>query len=133
VRQSLHRSLHRTVDDSANAPTSKNPSHGAAQCDALRLAAGAASESGRRGRAVDERTDIFALGVVLFEITTGTRPFDGTSEAARVAATMGAEPPPMSATRSDVPPSLDRVVKKCLAKDPEARWQDAGDLADELL
>jgi serine/threonine protein kinase len=69
------------------------------------------------GRTADGRTDIFALGVVLYEMTTGKRPFDGTSHASLAASIMSAEPPPMSASSAGVPPTFDRVVRKCLAKD----------------
>jgi serine/threonine-protein kinase len=84
------------------------------------------------GRTADPRTDIFALGAVLYEMTTGQRAFAGTSQASVVTAIMSSEPPLISASRDGVPRTLDRVVKKCLAKDPDARWQDAGDLAAEL-
>jgi serine/threonine protein kinase len=84
------------------------------------------------GTAADQRTDIFALGAVLFEAVTGRRAFSGTNTAELIAAIMTANPPNISTCRGDTPPALDRVVNKCLAKDPEARWQNAGDLATAL-
>jgi serine/threonine-protein kinase len=84
------------------------------------------------GRTADARSDIFALGVVLFEMITGRRPFNGTSQAQLVAEIMSAEPPDITTVRPDAPPGLDRIVKKCLAKDADARWQNAGDLATAL-
>jgi Tol biopolymer transport system component len=79
----------------------------------------------------DARTDIFAFGAVLYEAITGRRAFDGDSHAAVVGAIMRAHPRPMAETRP-VPAVLDRVVATCLAKDPDERWQNAGDLAREL-
>jgi predicted Ser/Thr protein kinase len=84
------------------------------------------------GQATDARTDIFALGAVVFEMLTGRRAFDGGSPARTMTAILETDPPAVSSLRSGVPPAIDRVVHKCLAKDPEARWQSARDLADEL-
>ena len=84
------------------------------------------------GRDADERTDIFALGVVLFEMTTGRRPFQGTSRASLTAAILTERPPLVSTVLETAPPAVDRVIEKCLAKDPDERWQSARDLASEL-
>jgi hypothetical protein len=84
------------------------------------------------GRETDARTDIFALGVVLYEMTTGRRPFQGTSHAGLAAAILTCDPPPVSSLMPLAPVGFDRIVRKCLAKDPDERWQSARDLASEL-
>jgi serine/threonine protein kinase len=84
------------------------------------------------GRRADARTDIFALGAVIYEMTTGRKAFQGDSHARVIAGILNADPAPISPLREDVPPALDRTVRKCLLKDPDARWQTASDLADEL-
>jgi serine/threonine-protein kinase len=83
------------------------------------------------GQPVDARTDIFAAGAVLYEMVTGRPPFAG-NDASLIAAIMNVDPPPLSAARAGISPTLDRIAKRCLAKDPDARWQSAGDLAAEL-
>jgi len=84
------------------------------------------------GQDADARTDIFAFGVVLYEMLTGTRAFAGKTHASLIGAILKDEPPPISHAQPIAPPALDRVVKKCLAKDPDRRWQSASDLHDEL-
>ena len=84
------------------------------------------------GRAADARTDIFAFGAVVYEMLTGKKAFEGKSQATLIAAIIGSEPASIVASQPVAPLSLDRLVKKCLAKDPEARWQTARDLRDEL-
>jgi len=83
------------------------------------------------GKAIDARADLFALGVVLYEMLTGRKPFDGDSPARVMAAVLHATPS-VAGLRPDTPAALDRVVTACLAKDPDARWQSAGDLARQL-
>ncbi|HEV2521582.1 MAG TPA: protein kinase [Candidatus Acidoferrales bacterium] len=84
------------------------------------------------GKEVDARTDIFAFGVVVYEMATGKRAFEGKSQASLMAAILERDPPPMSLLQPMTPPALDRVVKRCLAKEPEKRWQTASDLREEL-
>ncbi len=84
------------------------------------------------GQEADARSDIFALGCVLYEMVTGRRAFEGKSTAKVVAAIMTTEPPAVTTLSPLTPAPLDRVIKKCLAKDPEERRQSAGDLSSEL-
>jgi Tol biopolymer transport system component len=85
-----------------------------------------------QGRSVDARTDIFALGEIIFEMVTGRKPFEGQTQASVIAKILEVDPPPMSATGALSPPSLDRVVQRCPAKEPEERWQSARDVLLEL-
>ena len=84
------------------------------------------------GKEADARSDLFALGAVLYEMATGRRAFEGKSAASVMAAVLERDPPPLSTAAPLAPPALERLVRKCLAKDPSARWQTAADLADEL-
>jgi serine/threonine protein kinase len=84
------------------------------------------------GKDVDARTDIFAFGVVVYEMATGKKAFEGKTQASLIAKILEIDPPPISSLQPMTPPALDRVVRKCLAKEPEKRWQDASDLCDEL-
>ena len=84
------------------------------------------------GREADARSDLFAFGAMLYEMLTGRRAFAGESQASVIAAILEIDPPPIGTAQPLTPPALDRVVRKCLAKDPEARWQTARDLVDEL-
>ena len=84
------------------------------------------------GTEADPRTDIFALGALLYEMATGRRAFEGKSKASLIAAILSSQPPPISSVQAVVPPALDHVVRKCLEKDPGDRWQSAHDVASEL-
>ena len=84
------------------------------------------------GKPADARTDIFAFGALLYEILTGKRAFEGTSQASLISAILSSDPPLIAFLQPLSPPALDRVVKKCLAKDPDERWQSAHDLTSEL-
>ena len=84
------------------------------------------------GADADARSDIFAFGAIFHEMVTGTRAFEGKNRALLIAAIATLELDPLSKTQRSAPPALDHIAKRCLAKDPEERWQTAHDLTVQL-
>jgi Tol biopolymer transport system component len=85
-----------------------------------------------RGRPADARSDIFAFGAILFEMLSGKRAFHGDSAADTMSAILREDPPDLSATNQNVSPGLERILRHCLEKTPEQRFQSARDLAFDL-
>jgi eukaryotic-like serine/threonine-protein kinase len=84
------------------------------------------------GQEADARTDIFALGAVLYEMLAGRKAFEGKSHASLISQIMSAQPPALSTLQTLSPATLDQLVGQCLAKDPEVRWQSARDVKAQL-
>ncbi|MBI2678274.1 MAG: serine/threonine-protein kinase [Candidatus Koribacter versatilis] len=84
------------------------------------------------GGETDARSDIFSFGAVVYEMVTGRRAFSGKTQASVIAAVLASEPPPISSLVPMTPPALDRVVRTCMAKDPDERFQSAHDVLLQL-
>ncbi len=84
------------------------------------------------GKPVDPRTDIFSIGVLLYEMATGKRPFEGDTQPALMSSILKDTPPPITSRRDELPRDLDRIIQRCLEKDPDQRLQTARDLLNEL-
>ncbi|MDE3260797.1 MAG: serine/threonine-protein kinase [Acidobacteriota bacterium] len=84
------------------------------------------------GKPADARSDIFSFGATVYEMLTGRRPFDGDNPANVIGAILRDTPAPLRGTNGSIPSRLDRLVRTCLAKDPDARWQTTRDLKREL-
>jgi Tol biopolymer transport system component len=85
-----------------------------------------------KGLVTDTRSDLFAFGAIVHEMVTGRKAFPGSSTTNLIGAILDENPPPISTSQPLAPAALDRLVQKCLAKDPNERWQTARDLLDEL-
>ncbi len=85
------------------------------------------------GKEVDGRSDIFSFGAVLYEMVTGKRAFEGKSQLSVASAILEKESDPITTLKPLTPPVLDRTIRKCLAKNPDERWQSASDLATQLI
>ena len=84
------------------------------------------------GKEADSRSDIFAFGAVLYEMLTGRKAFEGKSQASLIASILTSDPPAMKELEPMAPAALERTVRRCLAKEPDSRWQSARDLGSEL-
>src|SRR5262249_41135980 len=85
-----------------------------------------------RGQETDHRADIFSFGMILYEMLSGKRAFNGASVADVMSAILKEEPPELSETNSKISPALEKIVRRCLEKKPERRFQTASDLTFAL-
>ena len=85
-----------------------------------------------QGRDTDERTDVFAFGILLYEMLTGRKAFEGTNDASLIGNILHAEPPSLSSVEPSTPPPLDRLIRACLVKDPSARCQTVAEIQTQL-
>src|SRR5438132_8129254 len=85
-----------------------------------------------QGYAADARADIFSYGAVMYEMATGRKAFEGKTRSSLATAIVASDPPPIVSIQPLTPPGLDRIIRTCLAKDPDDRWQSAHDIAIEL-
>jgi eukaryotic-like serine/threonine-protein kinase len=86
-----------------------------------------------QGQRVDTRSDIFSFGIVLYEMTTGKRPFRGDNTISILSSILRDTPAPVTTLAPSAPAPLDRIVRRCLEKNPDARYSDASELRDEML
>ncbi|HTO85907.1 MAG TPA: protein kinase [Thermoanaerobaculia bacterium] len=122
-----------TRPGSDNAPQSDIPTATAATEPGIALGTiGYMSPEQVRGLPVDSRSDIFSFGAILYEVLTGRRAFRGASPADTLSAILKEEPPQLSRGGAEVPPALERVVRRCLEKNREERFESARDLAFAL-
>ena len=84
------------------------------------------------GKPVDPRSDVFSLGVVIFEMATSQRPFKGDTQVSLLSAIIKDTPSSLTDLRAELPRDLGRIVRRCLSKDPEDRYQTAKDLRNDL-
>jgi dienelactone hydrolase len=85
-----------------------------------------------QGKPVDPRSDVFSFGILLYEMATGRRPFDGDNNLSILTSILRDEPKPLAAFAPATPRELERILRRCLEKDPAARYADAGELRDDL-
>src|SRR3954467_14284896 len=84
------------------------------------------------GHDADARSDIFAFGALVYELVSDRKAFEGRSHASLIAAILGREPPALTSLQPLAPSWLDHIIAKCLAKNPDDRWQSARDVTTEL-
>jgi eukaryotic-like serine/threonine-protein kinase len=124
----LAKLIQRQLDPDATAPTLAT----AADPGMVVGTVGYMSPEQVRGKTVDYRTDIFAFGAILYEMLTGNRAFQRNTSAEAMTAILNDEPPSISQIVQTAPPGLQRVIHRCLEKNPEQRFQSASDLAFAL-
>jgi serine/threonine protein kinase/tetratricopeptide (TPR) repeat protein len=123
----LAKTLHRKPSDSEGEPSTDT-----LPADRLAGTVPYMAPEQLEGRKADERSDLFSLGVILFELSTGCRPFLGSNNDEIAASIYRDAPPSIEDARPDLPHHLSRIVGRCLRKDPRRRWQTARDLGNEL-